>query len=92
MIHGNCDGDVSSPLATPQTLQDAFVQDYLEYLRTGVKPASLYEDYVEEFTRVSQEGSGNFYLPTQPLINIGNSNSSAMMSTSIDLDVSALAS
>jgi uncharacterized repeat protein (TIGR01451 family) len=91
VIHGNCDADVNAPLATPQELQDAFVQDYLRYLQTGVRPAGLYEQYIEEFDRVSTEGSGNFYLPTQPLINIGNSDSSAMMATSVDLDLSALA-
>lgn len=79
------------PLATPQSLNDAFVQDYLEYLRTWVKPRGLYDQYVTEFTRISDEGSWNFYLPTQPLINIWNSESSELMSMSVDLDTSALA-
>ncbi len=89
MIHGNCDGEVY-PLSSPANLQDAFVQDYLRYLRTGVMPTTLYESYIEEMNRVSETGAGYFALPTQPLINIGNSNSTAMMSTSIDLDLSAL--
>lgn len=70
VIHANCDGDISSPLATPSSFQDAFVQEYLRYLRTGVQPEGLYEQYMTELTRMSEQSGGNYTLPTQPLINI----------------------
>lgn len=50
----------------------------------------MYQKYENAMMQVSENGSGNYYLPTEPLINIG-SGDAGMMSTSIDLDVSALA-
>ncbi|NDK10028.1 VCBS repeat-containing protein [Candidatus Gracilibacteria bacterium] len=90
IIAGNCEGAITQ-VSTPQKLEDSFVRDYLEYLRTGRAPSGLYGKYEQAMTDLGKNGGGNYYLPSQPFINIGNSNSTALMSTSVDIDTSALA-
>ena len=89
IINANCDGK-GDRLYTPQELEDAFVQSYLEYLRTGIRPPWLYDLYVETFTQVMEDWGGNYTLPSGPLINIGWGGDESM-SVSVDLDISALA-
>jgi hypothetical protein len=43
----------------------------LEYLKTGVEPASLYDNYIDVFSILADGNSGNYHLPSEPLINIG---------------------
>lgn len=89
VIHANCDGASSSNLATPLELESSFVLDYLNYMRSWVQPAGMYDRYLNVFDSVSENPSGNYYLPTEPLINIGWGE--GIMSANVDLDVSALA-
>jgi len=91
VIHANCSWPRAwGELSTPLELESQFVLDYLNYQRSGVQPAGMYDRYLEVFERVSEGNSGNYALPTEPLINIGSWEGT--MSASITLDTSALAS
>ncbi len=91
IINANCDGGVRMDLYTPQELWTAFVRDYLEYLRTWVRPATLYTYYEQAFTQLSENWWGGYSLPSEPLITIGWGGEESMW-VSVDLDTSALAS
>jgi hypothetical protein len=58
-------------LKSPLELESNFVLDYLEYLKTGEQPASMYDNYVDAFSTLASGNSGDYYLPSEPLINIG---------------------
>jgi uncharacterized repeat protein (TIGR01451 family) len=91
LTHANCDGGTQNDLHSPLELESNFVLDYLEYLKTGVEPASLYDNYIDVFSTLADGNSGNYHLPSEPLINIGGGWDSSM-STSVTLDTSVLGS
>jgi uncharacterized repeat protein (TIGR01451 family) len=89
LIHANCEWGTQNDLHTPLELESNFVSDYLEYLQTGVQPAGMYDNYIDAFSTLADWNSGDYYLPSEPLINIGGWWDSSM-STSVSLDSSAL--
>jgi len=91
VIHANCDGTREQELASPRELETDFVLDYLNYLKSWVQPAGMYDRYQEVFGNVTNHDSWNYYLPTEPLISIGWWGEGSM-SASVSLDTSALAS
>lgn len=91
LIHANCDGATQNDLHSPLELESNFVLDYLEYLKTGVQPSSMYDNYVDAFSTLADGNSWDYYLPSEPLINIGWGWDSSM-SASVSLDTSALGS
>jgi len=88
VIHANCDGWVGQELVSPRELSEDFITDYFEYLESGEMPAGLYESYLESFAEVESYGGAGYTMQSGPLINIGWWE--WMMSTSVDLDISAL--
>jgi uncharacterized repeat protein (TIGR01451 family) len=91
LIHANCEGDTKNDLHNPLELESNFVLDYLEYLKTGVEPDTMYDNYVSAFSTLSSDRTGDYSLPSEPLINIGWGGD-ASMSASVSLDTSALGS
>lgn len=89
VIHANCDGETGK-LITPMEIEARFIQDYFKYLESWVMPAGMDTRYESTLKRLSKQFGSNFTLPSGPLINIGNSNSTALMETSVNLDTSAL--
>lgn len=89
LIHANCNGNTQDNLHTPLELESWFVLDYLEYLKTGVEPQGLYEWYKSTFTELANNNSGDYYLPTQPLVSIAWGGDSGIW-WSVSLDTSAL--
>lgn len=57
MIHANCDGTKAQERATPLELESQFVLDYLNYQKSGVQPAGMYDRYKEVFGSVTQHDS-----------------------------------
>ncbi|MCH8518895.1 VCBS repeat-containing protein, partial [Candidatus Gracilibacteria bacterium] len=91
LIHANCPIGGNKGEVTPRELFTDFVRDYLEYQRTGVMPAPLFQNYERAMTDVSDYGAQSFQFPNEPLINIGGGDE-GMMSLGVDLDLSSLAS
>lgn len=91
LISANCPIDGREWATTPRELFTDFVRDYLEYQRTGIMPAPLFQNYERALSDVSLHWAQSFQLPSEPLISFW-SWEEGLMSLSVDLDLSALAS
>lgn len=91
LIHANCPIDGREWATTPRELFTDFVRDYIEYQRTGVMPAPLFQNYERALSDVSMHWAQSFQFPSEPLISFW-SWEEGLMSLSVDLDLSALAS
>jgi len=91
LIQANCPVPGREGATTPREIFTDFVRDYLEYQRTGVMPAPLFRNYERALSDVSLYWSESFQFPSEPLISFW-SWEEGLMSLSVDLDLSALAS